>query len=30
MKRGRVVRCEGTKLQNSEGMKEVEKEGRTG
>ena len=30
MKRGKVVRCEGIKLQNSEVMKEIEKEGRTG
>ena len=29
MKRGKVVRCEGIKLRNSEVMKEVEKEGYT-
>ena len=29
MNRGKVVRCEGTKLPNSEVMKEVEKEGCT-
>ena len=27
MKRGKAIRCEGTKLPNSEVMKEVEKEG---
>ena len=29
IKRGKVVWCEGIKLPNSEGMKEVEKEGYT-